>query len=39
MLLLPPLAVLVAAVLLFLLPGYLNGRRDDEGIAWEAPKG
>jgi hypothetical protein len=37
--LLPPLAVLAGAVLLFFLPGFVNGRRNDEGIAWTAPKG
>ena len=37
--LLPPLAVLVAAVLLLFLPGFVNGRRNDEGIAWVTPKG
>jgi outer membrane protein assembly factor BamB len=37
--LLPPLAVLVAGLLLLFLPGVVNGRRDDEGIAWKAPKG
>ena len=33
------LAVLVAAVLLLFVPGFVNGRRNDEGIAWVAPKG
>ena len=36
-----PLAVagIAAAVLLFLVPGFVNGRRNDEGIAWATPKG
>ncbi len=37
--LLPPLAVLAGAILLLFLPGFVNGRRNDEGIAWTAPKG
>ena len=37
--LLPRLVVLVAAVLLLFLPGFVNGRRNDEGIAWVTPKG
>jgi outer membrane protein assembly factor BamB len=31
--------VLVAAVLLLFLPGFINGRRNEEGIDWKAPKG
>jgi murein DD-endopeptidase MepM/ murein hydrolase activator NlpD len=31
--------VLAGAVLLLFLPGFVNGRRTDEGIAWAAPKG
>ena len=37
--LLPPLAVLAGAILLLFLPGFVNGRRNDEGIAWVTPKG
>ena len=33
------LAGIAAAVLLFLVPGFITGRRNDEGIAWSAPKG
>jgi outer membrane protein assembly factor BamB len=33
------LAGIAAAVLLFLLPGFLIDRRNDQGIAWTAPKG
>jgi outer membrane protein assembly factor BamB len=33
------LAGIAAAVLLLLLPGFVNGRRNDEGIAWVAPEG
>ena len=37
--LLPPLAVLAGAILLFFLPGFVNDRRNDEGIDWVTPKG
>ena len=33
------LAGIAAAVLLFLLPGFITGRRNDEGITWVTPKG
>ena len=33
------LAGIAAAVLLFFVPGFVTGRRNDEGIAWSAPKG
>jgi outer membrane protein assembly factor BamB len=33
------LAGIAAAVLLFFVPGFVTGRRNDEGIAWVAPKG
>jgi outer membrane protein assembly factor BamB len=33
------LAGIAAAVVLFLLPGVVTGRRNHEGIAWTAPKG
>jgi hypothetical protein len=33
------LAGIAAAVVLFLVPGAVNARRNDEGIAWTAPQG
>ena len=33
------LAGIAAAVLLFLVPGFVTDRRSDQGIAWTAPKG
>ena len=33
------LAGIAAAVLLFFVPGFITDRRNDEGIAWTAPKG